>query len=102
MENSQELKDLIRKNAALFWYIEDSKKEELPLEIVVEFFLNYADEENVKKLFDIVGINKVAEVFRKISLISDRRKNNILAINYNYFFNYFKKYAQRNFKQEPN
>ena len=93
MENSQELKALIRKNATLFWYLEDSKKENLPLEIVVEFFLNYANEEDVKNLFEIVGIKKVVEVFEKISSISGRRKNNILPISRNYFSYYFKKYA---------
>jgi hypothetical protein len=93
MQNSNELKALIRKNAALFWYLDDSKKEDLPLEIIVEFFLNYADEEDVKELFRLVGIKKVAEVFHRITSISERRSNNIAAINRNYFSLYFKKYA---------
>lgn len=50
MSNSPELKALIRKNAHLFWYTKDSEKENLPLPVVVEFFLNYADEENVEAL----------------------------------------------------
>lgn len=93
MGNSPELKALIRKNAALFWYIDDSQKENLPLEVVVEYFLNYADEEDIKRLFEVVGIKKVAEVFREITSISERRTNNIAAINRNYFTLLFKRYA---------
>lgn len=93
MENSPELKTLIRKNADLFWYIADDKKEDLPLEIVVEFFLNYAQQEDVKKLFEVVGIKKVAEVFDHITSISERRTNNILPINRNFYSLYFKRHA---------
>jgi hypothetical protein len=93
MENSPELKALIRKNASLFWYIADDQKEDLPLEVVVEFFLNYAQEEDVKRLFEVVGIKRVAEVFENIISISERRKNNILPINRNYFSLYFKRHA---------
>jgi hypothetical protein len=35
MENSPELKALIRKYAHLFWYTKDSEKEQLPLPVVV-------------------------------------------------------------------
>jgi hypothetical protein len=93
MENSPELKALIRKNADLFWYIADDKKEDLPLEVVVEFFLNYAQQEDVKKLFEVVGIKKVAEVFDHITSISERRTNNILPINRNFYSLYFKRHA---------
>jgi hypothetical protein len=47
MENSPELKALIRKNAHLFWYSKDSEKENLPLPVVLEFFINYADKETI-------------------------------------------------------
>jgi hypothetical protein len=93
VENPQELKDLIRKNAALFWYIKDEDKESLPLPVVVEFFLNYASLEDVKELFRIVGIKKVAEVYHTIISTSERVANNILAINRNYFDLFFRKYA---------
>jgi hypothetical protein len=93
VQNPQELKDLIRKNAALFWYIKDEDKENLPLPIVVEFFLNYASLDDVKELFRIVGIKKVAEIFYTLINTSERVANNILSINRNYFNLYFKKYA---------
>jgi hypothetical protein len=63
MENSPELKALIRKNAHLFWYSKDSEKENLPLPVVLEFFINYADKETIKELFDVVGIKTAAAFF---------------------------------------
>ena len=92
MENSPELKALIRKNAHLFWYSKDSEKENLPLPVVVEFFLNYANKENIKSLFDIAGIEKVAEIFfKQTNTWGDR--SNYLPVMQNYFTLYFKKYV---------
>jgi membrane-bound lytic murein transglycosylase MltF len=92
MENSAALKALIRKNAHLFWYIKDSKKENLPLAVVLEFFLNYADKEQIKSLFEVVGIeNAAAEFFKQINLMGNR--SNYLPQFQNYFSLYFKKYA---------
>lgn len=94
MENSTELKQLIRKNAHLFWYIKDSEKENLPLAVVLEFFLNYADKNQIKKLFEVVGIeNAAAEFFKQINLMGNR--SNYLPQFENYFSQYFKKYAPK-------
>ena len=93
MENSPELKALIRKNAHLFWYSKDSEKENLPLSVVVEFFLNYADEDSVKELFKIVGLKEVKAVFLKQLGTSERAANNYTALARNYFKLYFAKYA---------
>jgi hypothetical protein len=93
MENSPELKALIRKNAHLFWYSKDSEKENLPLPVVLEFFINYADKEDIKELFRIVGIKNAAAVFFEQINKSERAANNYEAISRNYFSLYFKKYA---------
>lgn len=94
MENSPELKALIRKNAHLFWYSKDSEKENLPLPVVVEFFLNYADQEDVKSLFDIATIEKVAEIFfEQINTWGNR--SNYLPIVQNFFSLYFKKHVSQ-------
>ncbi len=92
MENSPELKALIRKNAHLFWYTKDSKKEDLELPVVVEFFLNYAQLEDIKALFDIVGIKTVADIFFKQVKEWGERSNYFPIYQY-YFSDYFKKYA---------
>lgn len=92
MENSPELRALIRKNAHLFWYSKDSEKENLQLPVVVEFFLNYANQEDIKALFRIAGIEKVAEIFfEQISIWGQR--SNYLPVVQNYFTLYFKKYV---------
>jgi hypothetical protein len=93
MENSPELKALIRKNAHLFWYIKDSEKENLPLPVVLEFFINYAGKEDIKALFNIVGIKNAAKVFFEQINKSERVANNFEAVSRNYFTHYFKKYA---------
>ena len=96
MENSPELKALIRKNAHLFWYIKDSEKENLSLPVVVEFFLNYADKEDVKELFRIVGMEKVRDIFYQQINTSERVANNYFPMVRNFFKLYFEKYAPRN------
>ena len=92
MENSAELKALIRKNAHLFWYTKDSEKENLPLPVVLEFFINYADKEEIKSLFAIVGIKNAAkDFFEQIEKWGNR--TNYFPEFQNYFTLYFKKYA---------
>ncbi len=93
MENSLELKALINKNAHLFWYTKASEKENLPLPVVLEFFLNYADKESIKELFEIVGIKNAAKVFFENIQKSVRVANNYEAASRNYFTLYFNKYA---------
>ncbi len=93
MENSPELKALIRKNAHLFWYTKDSEKENLPLPVVLEFFINYAGKEDIKALFNIVGIKNAAKVFFEQINKSERVSNNFEPLSKNYFTLYFKKYA---------
>lgn len=100
MENSPELKAFIRKNAHLFWYIKDETKENLPLPVVAEFFLNYADKEDVKKLFEVAGIDNVADVFfRQVEDWGDC--SNYLPMIQNYFTLYFKRYAPKYSGQQP-
>ena len=94
MENSPELKTLIRNNAHLFWYTKDSEKENLPLPVVLEFFLNYADETEVKKLIKMVGLKKTAFLFFKQINKSERMANNFNPLAKNFFNLYFAKYAR--------
>lgn len=92
MENSPELKALIRKNAHLFWYIKDSAKEDLSLAVVLEFFLNYADKKTIKELFNTVGIENAAETFFD-DLDKKGERSNYFPVIQNYFSLYFRKYA---------
>lgn len=94
MAHSKELTDLIKKNAHLFWYSKESEKEHLPLPVVVEFFLNYAPQSEIKQLFRIVGIKKVANLFYNEINLSGRSANNYFPGRKNFFTLYFKRYAQ--------
>jgi len=71
------------------WYVKNV--ENLPIESIVEHTLNYGDWDDVQKLIKIIGINNIAEIFRK--------QNSGLRTNYdkkmkNYFSLYFNKYAK--------
>jgi len=84
------IREFIRENRPLFWYIKEDAKESISIELLVETILYYGNENNIKKLFDLVGIKKVAEIFYK--QISGNR------VNYpprtvHYFDLYFKKHA---------
>lgn len=69
------------------------KKENLPLPVVLEFFINYADKEGRKSLFNIVGIKNAAKVFFEQVNKSERAANNYEEVFRNYFTLYFNKYA---------
>ena len=84
------IREFIRENRPLFWYIKEDAKESISVEFLVETILHYGNEKSVKKLFDLVGIRKVAEIFYK--QISGNR------VNYpprtvHFFDLYFKKNA---------
>jgi hypothetical protein len=93
MENAPELKALIRKNAYLFWYSKDSEKENLPLSVVLEFFINYAQLEDIKELFKIVGIKNAAKVFFEEIGKSERAANNYDNLSRNFYTLLFTKYG---------
>jgi len=93
MENTPEIKQFIKENSSLFWYFEEDKKETISHEILVEFILNYGDDKSVKKLFALLGIDYIADIFYKQT---QRQRVNYFPQVINYFNLYFKKHAQRN------
>ena len=88
--NSPEIKEFIRENASLFWDIKEDKKEDLSLEVLVETVLNYGDLQTIKRLFEVVGLPKVADIFLNAP---ERRKNNYLPLVRNFFTLYFVRHA---------
>ena len=56
-------KDILNQYGYLFWWVK--KKDNLSDEAIVETLLCYGDEEQVKSLFNWLGINKVSEIFKK-------------------------------------
>lgn len=83
-------KELIRKNKALFWYIPEKKKEDISDSLLVETLLNYGSLNDVKELFDTLGIDRVAKVFYSVK---GRQKGNYSPVIYNYFSLVFNRYA---------
>jgi hypothetical protein len=92
--NSPEIKNFIRQNSHLFWFMPEDKKEEVSIDLLVETVLNYGSKDAVLKLFDLVGLNKVAEVFRSSTTLNSRKRGNYHELTINYFSLLFKKYAQ--------
>ncbi|RJQ31027.1 hypothetical protein C4572_03085 [Candidatus Parcubacteria bacterium] len=82
------VKDFIKKRPYLVWGTKNY--DNLSEEAVVEGVLNYGEFEDVKNLFAILGIKKVAAIFNR--QISQKRNNYRPKIK-NYFALYFKKYA---------
>jgi len=91
--NSPEIKAFICENSSLFWYIPEDKKEAISQELLVETILNYGDMKAVLKLFHLMGIKKVSNLFFDSIAISKRRKKNYQELTINYFTLIFKKYA---------
>ena len=91
--NSPEIKEFIRENSSLFWYIKEDAKEDISLHFLIETILNYGDEESVSRLFNLVGIDKVAEIFYSQT---NRKRINYFPQVVNYFNLYFNKHAQGN------
>lgn len=88
--NTPEIKQFIKENSSLFWYIPEEKKQDISHEVLVEFILNYGNQKSVKKLFKLLGIRRVAEIFRKQT---NRKRVNYFPSVTNFFNLYFNKYA---------
>jgi DNA-damage-inducible protein J len=85
--DSPDLQKFIETRKYLFW---DVRLEKLNEEAVVERILNYGDWEDVQLMLKIIGIKKVAIIFRKQI---EGMRNNYRGSIKNYYNLYFKKYA---------
>jgi len=90
---SEELKQYIIKHKNLFWYTPESQLHTISDSFLVETILNYGDMNEVKKLFEIMGIQNVAKIFFDDINLSERRKNNYQELTLNYFSLLFNRYA---------
>ncbi|PIR86638.1 MAG: hypothetical protein COU11_03955 [Candidatus Harrisonbacteria bacterium CG10_big_fil_rev_8_21_14_0_10_49_15] len=88
MNKAQELV----KNKHLIWYTKDFDK--LEDASIVEAVLNYGNWSDVQELVSIMGIQKVAEIFREKSQPSKMGRQNYRPEIKNYFTLYFNKYAR--------
>lgn len=91
--NSIEIKRFIHKNSNLLRYIPDDKKEDITHELLLETILKYGALDDVKELFNIMGINQAAIIFNGLK---GRKKINYYPEIYNFFSLNLKKYASGN------
>jgi hypothetical protein len=92
--------EYIAQHASLFWYTPEAKKSEISDSLLVETILNYGTMDDVKALFDLMGIEKVADVFFSAK---GRQKLNYFPQIYNFFTLVFNRYVpQRNPKRQAN
>lgn len=92
--------EYIKQRASLFWYTPEAKKSEISDSLLVETILNYGTMDDVKALFDLMGIEKVADVFFSAK---GRQKLNYYPQIYNFFTLIFNRYVpQRNPERQAN
>ena len=87
---SDSLYDFISERKPLIWYVKDYRA--LNEESVVEAALNYGNWDDVQKLIRIMGIERVAQIFRK-QMMTGRQRGNYYRDVAHYFTLYFDKYA---------
>lgn len=85
---SMTIQQFIKERPHLVWYVKDLSK--LDEASIVEHVLNYGDWDDVQTMIKILGMGKVASIFRD--------RSNLPRSNYrpeikNYFQLYFQKYA---------
>ncbi|MBR3490867.1 MAG: hypothetical protein IKH44_01005 [Bacteroidales bacterium] len=92
--------DYIAQHASLFWFTPEAKKSEISDSLLVETILNYGTMNDVKALFNLMGIEKVADVFFSAK---GRQKLNYFPQIYNFFTLVFNRYVpQRNPERQAN
>ena len=87
---TEAVKKFIRKNGYLFWYTPEDKGEKVTDELLVETILNYGTLEQIHELFEVLGLQKTANIFWGMT---GRKKLNYFPEIHHYFDIYFKKYV---------
>lgn len=90
MANPPEIEKFIQENSPLFWWIKPEDKMDISIDALVETMLNYGDEKSIKRLFDLIGIRQVADIFYK--QVSSKRPNYHKRTKH-FFDLYFKRHA---------
>lgn len=85
------LRDFIKKRKHLIWYVKNY--DALDEASIVEAVLNYGDWDDVQELFKILGIKRVAKIFRAKSKPMKFGRTNYRNRVKNYFSLYFNKYV---------
>lgn len=84
----------IQERPYLVWYVKDLSK--LDEASIVEHVLNYGDWDDVQEMIKILGMEKVATIFRQKSIPSKMGRQNYRPEIIRYFNLYFDKHARQN------
>ena len=84
--------EFIKKRPYLVWYVKDLDK--LDESSIVEHVLNYGNWDDVQEMIKILGLPRVAEIFRNKSLPDKFGRQNYRPEIKNYFQLYFRKHTQ--------
>ncbi len=82
--------DFILARKHLIWYVKDYRA--LNEEAIVEATLNYGNWDDVQEIIRILGIERVAAIFRK-QMVTGRQRGHYSPDVAHYFNLYFNKYA---------
>jgi hypothetical protein len=83
----------IQERRPLFWSVSDQKLTRINDELLVETILNYGTLEDVKSLFDVLGLAHTALIFFKTS--GKGRRSNYFPEVANFFNLYFERYVSK-------
>lgn len=93
--NSPEIQQFILEHKELFWYTPEDKKVEISEELLIETLMNYGTLDDIRKLFNILGKEHVANVFFGLE---GRKRLNYFPEIHHFFSLVLRKYAPGNSK----
>lgn len=88
--------EFIKKRPYLVWYVSKENLGQLDEASIVEHVLNYGNWDDVQEMIKILGMQKVAEIFRKKSIPSEMGRQNYRQDVIHYFNLYFNKHLAQN------
>lgn len=84
------VKDYIKRHQELFWYSPREKSNTVSDELLLETMINYGSLEDIRELFNLLGLENAAAIFRGMT---GRKALNIYPELRNYFKLFFDKYV---------
>ena len=88
-----DIHQFIKERPYLIWYVSKENLGKLNDESIVEHVLNYGNWDDVQKMIEILGMKRVAEIFRRKSASDKFGRQNYRPEIKNYFNLYFNKHA---------
>lgn len=90
------IQQFIKKRPHLFWYVGKQNLEKLNEYSIVEHVLNYGNWDDVQEMIGILGIQRVAEIFRYKSTPDKFGRQNYRPEIIHYFNMYFNRHIPQN------